>query len=192
MKLCKTLQSASDSPSFEMVPPSQKHRDSFLEMVSEFHGLSEDWPYGANSGNRRALDDFDGHVREVEDHAKGLNLPEGWVPCNTFWLLVGQRVVGALSLRHRLNDFLEHEGGHIGYCIRPPDRRKGYMTHFLRMALDKARDLGLSRVLITCDKTNVASVGVIRMCGGVLEDERQRWSDRQRIVQRYWVDLAPP
>jgi predicted acetyltransferase len=174
-----------------MVPPAHEHRDSFLEMVAEFHTLGEDWPHGTYGANRRALDDFDGYIREVEDHARGLSLLEGWVPCSTFWLLVEQRVVGTLSLRHRLNDSLEHEGGHIGYCIRPPDRRKGYITHFLTMPLDKARDLGLSRVLITCDTTNFASAAVIRKCGGVLEDERPRRSDPQRIAQRYWIDLAP-
>lgn len=189
VKMCESLRRGTERSQFQIVSPSREHRGSFMEMVAEFHAAGEDWPHGAYGHDNRALVDFDAYVREVADHSHGLNLPEGWVPCSTFWLLVGDRVVGTVSFRHLLNERLAKEGGHIGYCIRPADRRKGYMTRFLSMVLDEARRMGLPRVLITCAKTNVASASVIGNCGGILEDERPSQLHPGDLTQRYWIDL---
>ena len=84
---------------------------------------------------------------------------------------------------------LEAEGGHIGYSVRPSERGKGYATRMLEMALAEARRLGLKRVLITCDRKNVASARVIRKNGGRLENEVvSRLRDRE-FTQRYWLEL---
>ena len=176
-------------PDISLKYPCAAYRAQFLEMVGEFQAAGEDWPHGAYSQDRRALDDFERYVREVDEHARGVNLPAGQVPNTTFWLLAGELIVGTLSLRHTLNDYLEYEGGHIGFCIRPSQRRRGYMTRFLRLALDEARKLGLVRVLISCENTNLASAGVIRTCGGELDDERVSRRHAGEIVQRYWVAL---
>lgn len=197
------MQSASD---LRLILPRVAYRDQFLDMVREFHEAGDDWPHGAYREDRRAMEDFSRYVREVEEHARGVNVPEGLVPNTTFWLMAGERMVGTLSLRHTLNEYLAYEGGHIGFCIRPSERRKGHMTRFLRLALDEARELGrtpkealvdklpvardgLRRVLITCESTNLASAGVIRACGGVLEDERVSRKHVGEIVQRYWIEL---
>jgi predicted acetyltransferase len=97
-------------------------------------------------------------------------------------------MIGITHLRHRLTDPLRKEGGHIGYNIRPSERRKGYGTKILELALDKAREIGLKRVLVTCDTDNVASGKIIRKNGGVFEGESI--SDRSgKPVSRYWIEL---
>jgi len=174
--------------------PCHAQRDSFLEMVAEFHALGEDWPHGAYSTDRAALDDFDAYVERTAAQARGENLAGDQVPCSVFWLLAdrghaGVHVLGTLSFRHELNDYLAYEGGHMGYCIRPSARRRGYMTRFLTLALSAARARGLARVLITCTAGNAASAGVILRCGGVLEDERLSQRHPGELVQRYWIDL---
>lgn len=97
-----------------------------------------------------------------------------------------KRIYGALHLRHTLNDDLLRTGGHIGYGIRPSERRKGYATKMLSLALPIAKSLGLNKVLVTCNMDNYASAKTIINNGGVLENEVQ---DGDETIQRYWISL---
>ena len=93
-------------------------------------------------------------------------------------------------MSHWLTDALRDWGGHIRYGVRPSERNKGYGTLMLKLALDKARALGIGRVLITCGKDNIASQRVILKNGGVLDSES--YSEQAgRVTQRYWIDLEP-
>jgi predicted acetyltransferase len=128
-------------------------------------------------------------LARTQGYARGRNLPDGFVPETIYWLLRdGQRVVARSSLRHRLTPHLEHEGGHIGYSVRPSDRGKGYGTAVCRLTLERARALGLPRVLITCDADNAASARIIEKNGGILEDERLS-AQTGKMKRRYWIDL---
>lgn len=113
--------------------------------------------------------------------------PKNFVP-GTTWFYVNDegRILGAVNLRHRLNDYLLRVGGHIGYGVRPSERRKGHASQILSLTLEKARELGLSRVLITCNKENTGSARTILKNGGVLENEVP---EEDEITQRYWIDL---
>ena len=107
---------------------------------------------------------------------------DGIVRADSYWVTEGECVVGFVQVRHGLNDHLRETGGHIGYSIRPTRRRRGHATRALRLALDRARVVGLDRVLVTCDDDNVASVRTIESAGGVLEDVRAG-------TRRYWISL---
>jgi predicted acetyltransferase len=97
------------------------------------------------------------------------------------------RIVGTVQLRHTLNDDLRRRGGHIGYGIRPSERGKGYGTAQLALVLEKARELGLPRVMISCDRDNLASARVAEKNGARLEwegyDEEDGW------IRIYWIEL---
>ena len=95
-------------------------------------------------------------------------------------------MVGAVNIRHDLNDYLLKYGGHIGDGIRSSERRKGYATEMIRLALEECRKLGLTRVLMTCDKNNIGSAKSIIRNGGILEDEVL---EEGVIKQRYWISL---
>ena len=136
---------------------------------------------------------FGEHVERLKGFSEGRGLPEGWVPGTYYFLVNGRgRILGVTNLRHRLNDHLLKQGGHIGYFVRPSERRKGYATKMCAMALEKARKRGIHRMLITCDRDNAASARVIIKNGGVLENEVPM--ENGRMKQRYWVDLRhePP
>jgi predicted acetyltransferase len=127
--------------------------------------------------------------RHVE-FAAGKNLPEGWIPTTTFWLLDdGGRVVAMSHLRHKLTSQLLNRGGHIGYYVMGPERGKGYGTQVLALTLTQARSLGMDRVLVSADSDNERSIRIIKHNGGVLDDERVD-ETTGRPYRRYWIDLS--
>lgn len=133
---------------------------------------------------------FAGYIERLERKSHGLDLPPGHVPTTTYWLVRAEtgEILGSSRLRHYLNALLENEGGNIGYDVRPSERSKGYATRMLALTLDKARELGLSRVLVTCDTANRASARVIQKNGGRFVDEVTGRSAGQP-VSRYWIEL---
>jgi predicted acetyltransferase len=112
---------------------------------------------------------WDDYLEHLAANEQGRDLAEGRVPMTLLAADVGGTIVGRTAIRHRLNEFLAHEGGHIGYAVIPGRRRRGYGTEILRQSLEVARSLGLERVLITCDDSNVGSATVIERSGGVLD-----------------------
>ena len=109
------------------------------------------------------------------------------VPATTYFAVVGERIVGTVQVRHKLNDFLLRYGGHIGYGVRPSERRKGCATEMLAQALEKCRELGIIKVLVTCDKDNIGSARTIIKNRGVLENMVTTEDGTAR--QRYWIDI---
>lgn len=127
---------------------------------------------------------FDSYLESLEVKEEN----DKYVPDSTYFCLDIDRniFVGAVNIRHYLNERLLRAGGHIGDGIRPSERRKGYGTEMIGLALEECRKLGIERALMCCDKTNVGSAKTIINNGGVLENEIM---DEDVVVQRYWVDL---
>lgn len=119
---------------------------------------------------------------------EGVDIAPGRVPSS--WLVadVDGQVVGRVSIRHALNNFLLAEGGHVGYAVAPEHRRRGYATEILRLAIADLAERGVKSVLVTCDDTNVASAGVIEKLGGILEDVRL--GGNQTLKRRYWIHVS--
>ena len=130
--------------------------------------------------------DFDTYLENLEIKEE---TPEGRVPDTTLFCLDMDRdiFVGAVNIRHYLNEGLLYDGGHIGDGIRPSERRKGYATAMLGLALEECKNLGMNRVLVCCDKDNIGSAKSIIRNGGVLENEVV--DEKGSITQRYWIEL---
>lgn len=127
--------------------------------------------------------DFENYINAIEVSKNDM----GFVPCSTYFCLDITRniFVGAVNIRHILNESLLLDGGHIGDGVRPSERRKGIATEMIALALEECKKLGIDKVLMVCDKDNIGSAKSIIKNGGVLENEV--------IVdgvteQRYWID----
>lgn len=131
---------------------------------------------------------FADYVALLEAHARGENLPDGWVPSITHFGFVDTDIVGRLQLRLHLNAFLLKIGGNIGYVVLPQHRRRGYATAMLQQGMRLARDRGFDRLLVTCDDDNLASVRTIERSGGRLEDAVFA-GEGVPPKRRYWIRL---
>lgn len=135
-------------------------------------------------------DDFDAWLANVRRYSSQETTPAGKVPSTQYLALdENEHLVGMVNLRHCLNDYLLEFGGHIGYSVRPADRKNGYAIQMLKLALDEAKALGIDRVRIACDRYNIASAKTIQANGGVLDGERYDPQD-STLTQRYWIKNA--
>ena len=123
----------------------------------------------------------------LEGLRDGTRVPEGLVHSDFLLAVAGGDIVGRVSIRFTLNEYLARAGGHIGYGVRPSMRRHGYATEILRQAVVLARSGGVGRLLIVCDDDNLASAGVIERGGGRLESVVAK-DDGATSFRRYWID----
>ena len=171
----------------ELVKLTHEYKDQLFDMLEEWkndiienHTNISPWRIWAND-----FHDFDDYVKSINATEE---LNNDWVPDTTLFCLDRDRniFVGAVSIRHYLNDKLLKTGGHIGDGIRPGERRKGYATAMIALALEECKKLGITRVLMCCDKNNIGSAKSIIKNGGVLENEIE---EDVHIEQRYWIQL---
>ena len=145
-----------------------------------------------NNTNRSPWAIFKNDYHDFDYYLENLEIKEakdGKVPDSVFFLLDidKNRLIGAVNIRHYLNDYLLNYAGHIGDGIRPSERNKGYGTKMIALALVECKKLSISKVLMVCDKDNIASAKTIINNGGVLENEFV--DEKGRIEQRYWIEI---
>ncbi len=170
-----------------LIEPAVAFESEFLSLIEECQTAGE---HRYDNIVDLVRENFSAYLSQLEEATRGIGLRSGYVPWTSFWMVRDAAViVGTSSFRHRLTPALRHEGGHIGYHIRPSQRRKGYGTLILALTLEKARMLGLNRVLLTCDTDNIASARIIQKNGGELESEGISKISRKPI-SRYWIDLT--
>jgi len=169
--------------STQLKRPSAEWKYAYIDYYEEWKAGGEEWvPWVAE----RDPQDFEGMLEWLDRQTRGEGIPEGWVPASTFWLVSEEgRVIGVVNIRHALTPYLRERGGHIGYGIRPSERRKGHATRLLHLALAEAKELGIRDVLVVCDADNSASERTIARNGGVSEDDFVEESGN--VVKRYWI-----
>jgi len=159
-----------------------------LEMKQQYFDFLEDW-----KGNHEDITPYAARLleRTFEEFVKDslsyeTNPPKEFVKGTTFYLVDEHEIVGAINIRHELNEKLLQFGGHIGYGVKPSQRQKGYAAKMLELTIPFLRELKLEKVLITCDNTNIGSAKVIENAGGILENTVK---EKDLETRRYWVEI---
>lgn len=166
--------------------PAEKHEKQWQTIIEEFESLGEAIiPYAL----KLETENYEVYLEKTMDFHLNRNVPDNFVPASLYFLMAdgSDKILGAVSIRHRLNAYLLERGGHIGYGIAPSERRKSYATEILALALEKCKDLGIEKALVTCDKSNLGSSKTILKNFGMLENEVVEESGN--IVERYWAGI---
>jgi predicted acetyltransferase len=160
----------------------------------EFINMMQDWEQSRERITpgiiKNYSPDFKTFLLLLDNCHNGIGLSDTQVP-STVYILKNNigKILGATSIRHHLTEDLKNYGGHIGYGIRPSERNKGYATIMLKLALEKAKELNIDKVLIHCDYENLASSKVITKNGGNLEFEGN-YDKLNREIRRYVISLC--
>ncbi len=173
----------------ELVLPDLKYKESYLQALKEYQ---EDKENELRLKTYKGIDleeirnNFETHISHIKNEALGIGLPTGYVSHTVYWLVEGSEYLGRVDIRHKLNEALEKEGGHIGYDVRPSQRKKGYGTLALKLAVQKAHELGIKDILITCDVDNVGSNKIIQTNGGIFANA-EYIVESKPSKNRYWI-----
>lgn len=167
-----------------LIEPDGKYQNSFLAGLHEFQQEGRMLQYRIQS----ISEDFERFLYYLQAQQDQTKLSPQSIAQRHWWLIDDDEFIGILSLRRGSNDTFIRISGHIGYQIRPSKRRQGYGKHLLRLGLQKAQELGFTRVLLTCDEDNLASKKVIESNGGQFEDAIPVDGSPLKKL-RYWIDL---
>lgn len=166
----------------ELVFPTKEYKEKILDFKKEFNGETI---HGCGGLGR--IEDIDEWLFKIkEDLTKD-------TPTRvraTLFIAVrksDQKIVGIIQIRHRLNEHLLLYGGHIGDSVRPSERKKGYATEMIRLALNECKNLGIFKVLMVCYVDNIGSEKSIINNGGVLENIVE--DEDGNKIKRFWIDL---
>lgn len=172
-------------PSLERKEDAIEYINEFYEYNSQIHGTG-----GLDRKLKKGISYEEWMNDSLKMSDKDFAYSKGLVPSNTFYLIREEdsKIVGMIDLRYELNDYLRNYGGHIGYSIRPTERRKGYNKINLYLCLLKAQELGLEKVLITCADYNEGSKNTIKSFEGIFEKYTFDEADNEKM-ELYWVDV---
>jgi len=167
----------------QLIFPTIEHKQAALDYKQEHLDCGEANIHGS-SGFIRA-DSYESWLEKIIRNQTEAD-PD-WVTGSVYFAIENDRIIGTIAVRNDLNESLRNIGGHIGYGIRPSERRKGYGAAMLALVLEKCREAGIKKALVTCDKVNIASAKTAIANGGVLENEFAE--ENGNVVQHYWITL---
>ena len=168
-----------------LIEPNKKYLKSYIEAYDEYEN---------NNVQTYAFDDARSYdiFLKYDNYKNEKNLKPNRVGANYFWLVDDEKefFIGEISIRHKLTDELLKYGGHIGYGIRYSEWNKGYGTFMLKLALEQAKIMGISKVLITCNDDNFSSAKIMEKNHMELQDKTENIIDGQKVItRRYWKTL---
>lgn len=172
---------------FILIRPTSEYASQIIEYRQEFLDAGDSMD---GTGSLRRIENPEEYIKLSEDYEDPQKVPSHSVSATQFFFIrkCDNRLVGMIQVRHRFNDYLEKYAGHIGYSVRPSERRKGYAREMLKMALPFCREIGLDKVLITCIDGNIGSERTILANGGVYESTVHE-PNANVVLKRFWITL---
>lgn len=176
-----------DAGGFFLVEPSEIYAEQIREYRQDFLDANGSMD---GCGPLRKCEDPITYISECKKYTRSETLPKEEVIATQFFYIrkSDDRLVGMIQVRHYFNDYLSQYGGHIGYSIKPSERRKGYATSMLNAVLPYCREIGLDKILITCIDSNIGSEKTILNNGGIYESTVYE-PGKNCSLKRFWITL---
>lgn len=174
---------------FKLHLPNLKFKEAFLNAFRSLSEKSEKiaWVYLGEKGDLQAPENnFEGYVKDLRQRRR--NPPPGFVCDTTYWAIYNGEMIGRISIRHELNEFLREVGGHIGYIVHPRWRKRGVATWMLAEILKTEKARSIQKVLLTCDENNIGSQKTIINNGGIYERSVEVSSNRPKKMH-FWISI---
>ena len=171
-----------------LVKPDLMYYKQYNDMMTEWcadHTQIAPWFLDAPFSD---IEEYARFIRMLDDCEHGITDKKFAATTSYFVINEESVLIGAASLRHYLTPEGYRTWGHIGYGIRPGERRKGYAVQTLRLMLEQAREKKIYKVLIGVHEGNTGSWKTVEKCGGILENTVYAENDPEPI-RRYWIDL---
>ena len=164
--------------------PSLARKEEAIEYIKEHHEYNS--RINGSCGLYKYIDDYEGWLQKLEDYKQPT---EDRVPALTYFLVreSDNKIIGMANIRLYLNDRLREEGGHIGYGIRPSERRKGYNKINLYRALEVCQEQGIEEVVLDCNKDNLGSSRTMIALGGIKQYEKMHDG---KLIERYAINVS--
>lgn len=147
----------------KLITPSYELKNEIIDFKEEFITNNENTIPGSELLDKIPI--FDEWLEYVNKNNSTITVSKEWVVTDTYIAKENDKIVGIISFRHELNDFLK-DLGHIGYSVRPSCRCKGYATSMLKEVLKIAKEYGLKEIQISSEKDNTASIKIIEKNNG--------------------------
>ena len=165
-----------------------------IYLQSYYEGCLETWGYLHDNyiiHNPESFETWKNNIfTDFEKKEKGVNLPPGFVPSETYWIIDNDIYVGTINIRPNLNDNLMRYGGHAGLCIRTTKRNCGYGTYAIEFILKRARKLKIKPLLLTCEETNKNSIILLeKFSPDACEKDTIWYKNANTAIRRYYYSL---
>lgn len=170
-----------------LIKPTAEYGTQIMDYRQEFLDAGDSMD---GCGPLRRFDNSLEYLRACKDYETPETVPENLVQATQFICIrkSDNKLVGMIQVRHCFNEYLEKYAGHIGYSVRPSERRQGYAKKMLKMVLPFCREIGLEKVLISCSDGNIGSEKTILSNGGVYESTVLE-PNSNRYLKRFWIIL---
>lgn len=172
---------------FILIRPTSEYASQISEYRQEFLDAGDSMD---GCGPLRRIEDPEEYIKICKEYEDPDTVPSHLVTATQFFFVreIDDKLVGMIQVRHYFNEYLEKYAGHIGYSVRPSERRNGYAKKMLKMTLPFCKQLGLKKVLISCIDGNIASEKTILANGGVYESMVNE-PNGNRDLKRFWIKL---
>lgn len=162
----------------------EQDKDQLFDMIYEINEYDSNFEGLSDIGR---IEDYNEFLKKSEKWKHQELINSNYSSQTTFGVFDDEKLVGGFVLRHTLKGALINHGGNIGYLVRPSERKKGYGKALLKLALEKAKDIGLKKVLITCRNDNIGSIKVIESNYGIYENDYYD-ENSGKTYRRYWIE----
>lgn len=166
--------------------PTLEDREEIIRIINEYYEENADFKTLHGASFYGGTFNFDEWLESSIKYRENNDIPSEHVPASQYLIKDDGEIVGFVNIRHKLNDYLRAQGGHIGYSVIPSKRKRGYASFGLKTALKECKKLGIENALVTCDDDNLASYKTIEKCNGVLDSVFEGNGEK---VRRYYIKI---